>query len=179
MYFFSLYIDLSFWKLRPLPFFSFTFYYKIKQMQKTRENSDLSWTKQPWNHHPGQEIELGHPPKKPIHVYSPNHSPLPPSKITALLPFIVVASLNFSIVSSQLCIPRLYSLLCPNLHFQNVSSFTNSPSSHSFPYYLSVKEPGWQAWQFSNTGFCWLHAPGASSSYSSTLCIWIPMDANI
>lgn len=54
-----------------------------------------------------------------------------------------------NIVSSQLCIPKLHSLVClkPPL----------SLPSHSCLYYLSAEETGWQAHQFPNTGFCWWH----------------------
>lgn len=56
----------------------------------------------------------------------------------ALLSFIVVASLNFSIVSSQLCNPRLYSLFCPKPPFLECFLILKSPSIpfHSLPIYL-------------------------------------------
>lgn len=66
--------------------------------------------------------ELRHLPKKPVHVHSPNHYLLPPSK-KVLLNFIIVAFLNFSTVSSQLFIPYCIVWSAPNLHIQFRLSF--------------------------------------------------------
>ena len=108
------------------------------------------------NHYPGQEIEALQPPQWPLQVPHPDDTlPLSPSWTFRSNSFLV---LIFDFVT-QIYIPRYYHVILPicfNLMHLLVSFYLQIPHQFlSFPYNLSVEEPGsFKLHSFPKSGFC-------------------------